>query len=145
MISKDERRLRKQVQLVKFPPTKTQQQFEKDTNMNIIMSNYKRGIMPKFMSRGAYADLYSAPESLAEAFQQISAMVEEFDKLPAHIREQFKNSPEVFVNFISDPRNEEQFKQIFGIKDRQEADKPQQQPAPEELQKVAKTKTPKAE
>lgn len=143
MIQKDERRLRKQVKLVKFPPTKTQQQFEKDTNMNIIMSNYKRGIPPKFMSRGQYADLYNAPESLAEAFQQVSAMVEEFEKLPAHIREQFKNSPEVFVNFISDPRNEAEFKEIFGIKEQPPADPVVKEPilAPETSKKSKKPPT----
>lgn len=126
---KDERRLKGKTILRKFPPTKTQQQFEKDTNANIIMSNYKRGIMPKFTSQGEYVNQYDIPANLVDAYDRIDQMNDEFSKLPAHIREQFKNDPRLFVQFVSDPRNEPEFNELFGIK-KKEPDIPTPTPTP---------------
>ena len=135
---KDERRLRGKATLVTFPPTKTQQQFEKDANINIIMSNYKKGILPEFINKdkGISADLYAQPQDLVEAYDRLEVMKESFGKLPAHVREKFRNSPRLFVEFVGDPANKQEVMDLFGI--RVPAPAPAPEPAPKPTKKSAK-------
>lgn len=46
---------------------------------------------------GVYADITDAPSSLAEAQQYIINAKREFENLPADIRKEFENNPEVYV------------------------------------------------
>lgn len=46
---------------------------------------------------GVYADITDAPSSLAQAQQLIINAKQEFDTLPANIRKEFENNPELYV------------------------------------------------
>lgn len=71
-----------------------QQQFKDECDMNRIVRNAQRGIMPRHRSQGTpqYGDFTSVPD-LTEAYNIISRAEEAFMSLPAALRAELGNDP----------------------------------------------------
>jgi len=91
-------------------PSLTQQQFAKDCDVNNIIAKYKKtGSVTHVRNRteGVYANLVDIPD-YAEALQQIIHANETFGELPAQTRARFANDPQLLIEFLKDPKNDEQ-------------------------------------
>lgn len=92
-----------------FEPTRTQQQFQDDVNIN--------NIMEKFIQTGGYIDplivngkepIYgdvSAVADLRESMQIVQQAEEQFMQLPSQLREKFDHNPMNLLEFVADPAN----------------------------------------
>lgn len=86
----------------------TKQSFKDECCINNIMKRYeKTGILPENYSTPQYGDFTDIPD-----FQTMQNMVMEaqsnFMTLPAELRAQFNNNVADFMDFVSNPANQEQ-------------------------------------
>lgn len=89
----------------------TQQHFERETNINSIVSRYqKTGVLPTALIREV--QFGEVGPDLISSLNKIKAAKEQFQLLPAKIREEFKNDPDVFMRFLADPHNYEKAKSL---------------------------------
>lgn len=95
----------------KVEPTKTQQHFKNEVNINQIMAKYKRtgmlptpSVMPQYRDCTGF-DFRAAQGLIAEAMQG-------FAQLPAVIRKRFQNDPGIMLEFLSDPLNREEAEKL---------------------------------
>lgn len=126
----------KKVQTVIEGETRTQQQFQDQTDINKIMEQYvKTGTITHIRNatEGVYADLSNLP-SYEEAMRTIIKAEQAFKDIPAPIRQRFGNDPQQLMNFLSNPENENEAVKL-GLMVR----KPQPKPDPvlEQLQTIA--------
>lgn len=112
---------------VNSEPTRTQQQFQNEVNINTIISRYKttgvlpeRGGKPVFGDFSEITDFRTAQGVVAEANQA-------FQALPAHLRRRFNNDPAAFIDFVSDNENRSEAEKL-GIVPKKEV-KPTETPA----------------
>lgn len=99
-------------------PSKTDQSFLKETDINHIVSKFlKTGQMdtPR-VGQGVYADITQFHD-LPTAMNQVTKAQEAFDALPAKVRERFGNSPLQMVQFLQDPKNDDEAIKL-GLKSR---------------------------
>ena len=73
---------------------------------------------------GVYADLSELP-SLQEAYSVINQAQNAFQEVPAQVRQRFGHDPQAFIDFLSDPKNDEEAIKL-GLKTK----KPEPQPDP---------------
>lgn len=99
----------KRIQTVNTEPSKTQQQFAKECDVNEIIRKYiKTGqISHLAKNQGVYADVSEIPD-LHSAMMQVSQAQQAFDSLPAELRKRFGNSPVAMVEFLSNPMNDDE-------------------------------------
>lgn len=85
------------------------QSFKEECDVNVILSRYmKTGQLIHVNTRtGVYADVSEIPD-LMGAMTQVQHAQQAFDDLPAEIRKRFNNSPVEMINFLQDPRNDEE-------------------------------------
>jgi phage internal scaffolding protein len=97
------------VQVVNDEPSLTKQAFAEETDINYIMSKFANtGQLPTMIEREPrYGDFTDAP-----TFENSMAIVvkaqEQFDALPAKVRERFNNDPAKFLEFASDSDNQKE-------------------------------------
>jgi len=89
----------------------TQQHFERETNINSIVSRYqKTGVLPTALIREV--QFGEVGPDLVQSLNKIKAAKEQFMQLPAKIREEFGNNPDQFLKFLADPHNYEKAKTL---------------------------------
>lgn len=109
--------------------TKTQLQFQKDCNVNNIIAKFKKtGSVTHVRNRkeGVYADLTELP-NLQEAHAVVQLAQSAFDAVPSQIRAKFSNDPQQFIDFLRDPKNDEEAIKL-GLKDRPKQAEPPKPP-----------------
>ena len=128
----------KRVVTINEEPSKTDQSFAKQVNINNIMARYiKTGQLTHLRNQqGVYADM-SEIKDLATAVQQVEKAQQGFLALPSNLRNRFENDPIKFIEFIQDPKNLNECYEL-GIYTKPKQDLMSQQP-PEET-KPTKTK-----
>lgn len=87
--------------------SRAKQQFRDEVNVNSIMAKYeKTGVLPTI---NALDPKYGFVPSINfhEAMNEIKAAQETFSKLPANVRKEFDNDPQMLVEFMSDESNYE--------------------------------------
>lgn len=84
------------------------QSFKDDCDINVIVRRAMRtGVWPnKRMEVPVFGDFTNIPD-YRSAQQLIVETTEQFEKIPARIRERFHNSVDEFVAFVSNPENSE--------------------------------------
>lgn len=89
-------------------PTMTKQQFKDECDINTLLRRYQKNGILEHVNRfqGNYADITDLPD-YHDAMQKIVLAQEAFDSLPSEIRKDFRNDPAAFVEFVSDPANQE--------------------------------------
>ena len=89
----------------------TQQHFERETNINSIVSRYqKTGVLPTALIREV--QFGEVGPDLVQSLNKIKAAKEQFMQLPAKIRDEFGNDPDQFMRFLADPQNFEKAKSL---------------------------------
>ena len=89
----------------------TQQHFERETNINSIVSRYqKTGVLPTALIREV--QFGEVGPDLVQSLNKIKAAKEQFMQLPAKIRDEFENNPDHFLRFLADPHNFEKAKSL---------------------------------
>lgn len=93
------------VVLGSFEPTRTQQQFKDECDLNVLMARYvKTGTLPQSTRSALYGDFsdvgdyQSAQDTILRAQQQFAA-------LPSKVRDRFKNNPAEMLSFVANPAN----------------------------------------
>lgn len=89
-----------------WEPSLTRQEFADECDINTIMARYEAGgaishvnrAEPMYLDTTMYPDLRGAMDLFREAALS-------FNALPAAVRKEFDNDPQLFVDFASDPAN----------------------------------------
>lgn len=92
----------------------TQQSFAGETSINSIMAKYyQTGQMPLPRSSATprYGD-FSTGADYQTALNSVLKAKEDFSELPSSIRNRFHNDPGLLLEFLSNPRNEEEAIQL---------------------------------
>ena len=90
-------------------PTRTQQHFRDEVDINFIVKNFLRtGQLPVMSAQGIYGDFLNAPDSFHDAKQRLIDAEDAFLDLPSDIRARFKNDPGVLLEFLQDPKNHDE-------------------------------------
>lgn len=90
-------------------PTKTQQQFEEECNINSIVKRYREtGVITHLSQENPlYGDFGDVPD-----YQSALAIVMDaetkFEALPAFLRKRFDNDPSQMLEFVQDESNYEE-------------------------------------
>lgn len=84
---------------------KARQEFKEESDINRIMNRYQStGVLPPGRGLARYGD-FSMLGDFQSAQDLIVRARESFEALPALVRDRFRNSPEKFVEFVSDKSN----------------------------------------
>lgn len=86
--------------------TRTKQCFQKECDINFILAKYQKTGLIDHVSRfgGDYSDLTDNVDYHTALNITLDAN-DAFSSLPSSIRKRFNNSPEAFLDFVSDPNN----------------------------------------
>lgn len=97
------------VKTVNNEPTKTQQQFKDECDINNIIARYeKTGELSHLSGRkGAFTDLSDVTDYQGMLHTVIQAE-EAFMTLPAVVRTRFRNDPGQLLSFLQDPKNKDE-------------------------------------
>lgn len=88
----------------------TKQEFWKDASINHIMKKYRKtGILgdPLSYKIGEYGD-FTSGNDFFDAMRKVTAVQTTFNELPSHIRSRFGNDPRNMMDFLVDPKNNEE-------------------------------------
>lgn len=89
---------------------RTKQEFWKDCDINHIMKKYRKtGILgdPLSYREGMYGD-FSSGEDFASMMRKVADVQSIFAELPSHVRTRFANDPSRLIEFLVDPKNDEE-------------------------------------
>lgn len=108
-ISREEYQERQNKTSITSGPSKTSQDKKNSVDINRIMKRaQKNGIMPDFNRREVfYSDFASLP-NYQESLNMVIKMENEFMAMPAKIRKKFDNDPQKLIDFVTDPKNEDE-------------------------------------
>lgn len=87
-------------------PSKTDQSFQKECDVNNIIAKYKKtGQLTHLNKRqGVYADISDLPD-LMGAHQIVQTAHDTFMQLPAEFRRELNNDPNRMIEYLQDPKN----------------------------------------
>lgn len=100
-------------------PSMAHQSFKDECDINNIMAKYvSTGLLEHQRAhQGRYGDFCDAP-SYHEAMNQVAAVTQMFDALPAPVREHFGNDPADFLAAAGDPERQQELVEL-GLVDNQ--------------------------
>ncbi len=90
-------------------PSRTQQSFKDETDINSIMAKYqKTGLIDHVNEHGAHYGEQPAADDYHAAMNMVASTSSLFSELPSSVRDEFDNDPALFLEYISDEerRNE---------------------------------------
>lgn len=96
---------KKRVQYESERPSMTKQSFVQETNVNFIISKYRKTGMLEHVNnhQGSYGEYQTI--DFQEAMEAVRAAEGMFSTLPADVRKRFRNDPAAFLEFVDDPQN----------------------------------------
>lgn len=94
-------------------PSMTKQSFKDECDINVIMRRYEAsGILPVPQSgEPRYADLVGSAD-FQEAMFAVAEARAMFAELPSRVRERFDNDPQRLLEFLEDPKNVEEGREL---------------------------------
>lgn len=110
---KEARRERIRVQKVFEKPSRTKQSFKDECDINKIMKRFKNVAGADYLATfnecvsGHFGDVSDIPDYRA-ARDQIMRAEALFEALPSIVRKRFDNDPAAFVDFCSNPANQDE-------------------------------------
>jgi len=102
---------RKRVQTVNNEPSRTQQQYKDECDVNNIMAQYKKtGSITHLRNQaeGVYMDLTTVPTDYAAALAVVNNANEAFEAMPAKVREKLKHNPAELISWLKNPANKKE-------------------------------------
>lgn len=96
----------KRVYTVNTEPSKTDQSFKNEADVNNIMARYRKTGQITHLAKhqGSYADVSEIPD-LSQALDQVTKAQQAFDALPSELRARFGNSPVNMIEFLQNDNN----------------------------------------
>lgn len=95
--------------LVCLEESRTRQEFKEESDINTIIDRFGIGENPIQLQKWVEnIDIVEAVSDYQTALNQIVEASKQFNSLPARIRSQFDNDPALFVDFVSNPANNEE-------------------------------------
>ena len=89
---------------------KTKQEFKKMCDINHIMNQQTRGILPDFnRNEGAYIDLTGVGD-YQDAVDRVAKAESEWNRLPGKVKSEFNNDPANFVKFMDNLDTEAKYR-----------------------------------
>lgn len=102
----------RRVQLKLDQKSQVEQAHAGSVNINAIMAKYtKTGVLPQGGNEGRYGD-FSNGVDFQDAQQKLIDAKEDFAKLPAQLRRHFDNDPAMLLDFVDDPANLDQAREM---------------------------------
>lgn len=93
-------------------PSLAQQQFKDDADINVLLERFKvTGVVPQGVRIPTYGDFTGVTDYQSAANAMLKAE-QSFMALDAKVRAQFENSPQVFLEFCSDPKNIDKLREM---------------------------------
>lgn len=93
-------------------PSLTQQQFKDDADINVLLERFKvTGVMPQGVRLPTYGD-FTGISDYRTAADAVFRAQNAFMELPAEVRSRFMNSPQLFLEFCSDPKNLDELRKL---------------------------------
>lgn len=140
-ITVDEKTGRVRVQNLNTKPSRTQQQFKDQCDVNKLMARYKKAgyslnRLPD-PQKGVYADLTQIPDYVT-SLNTIRKADSAFADLPAELRLRFSNDPQKLIEFLNEEKNYDEGVKLGLLKPRPVVEQP-----PENEQKKPKQKNEK--
>lgn len=87
-------------------PSRAKQSMKAECDINNIVSRYnKTGQLPALIKTNPTYGDYSEPLDFQKSYNTIIKAQEQFEALPARLRERFANDPKNFLDFCSRPEN----------------------------------------
>lgn len=94
-------------------PTKTQQQFKEETDINTIVQRFGiTGELPSDVPVPQSGDFSDAVTDYQTALNLVIAADQAFMALPAQVRQRFNNDPARLVEFVSDADNRDEARKL---------------------------------
>ena len=88
--------------------SRTKQSMRDECNVNNIMAKYKKtGLVPVATGQAVYADVSGEVDYL-EMQRRVIAVGNIFQRLPASLRARFDHDPAKYIEFITNPANDEE-------------------------------------
>lgn len=104
---------RKRVQYHSDRPSRTQQHFKKECDVNSIMEKYRKtGMMTHVRSTSPSVGDFSAYGDFKTNLDLVRNAADEFAALPAHIRKRFNNDPANLIEFVYNDENREEAEKL---------------------------------
>jgi len=95
----------------------TQQQFVDECDVNNVIKRYRvTGLARQRVGEALYLDVSNMPD-YHEALNAVNAADQAFASLSADVRTKFDNDPALFVDFMSDPANQDEWISLGLAKD----------------------------
>jgi len=95
-------------QLVTPEPTRAQQQFKDEVDINTIAKNFgMTGRLPENVRMPTFAD-FCEVEDYQTALNAARRAAHSFMEMPAEVRARFENNPQKFLEFCSDASNRDE-------------------------------------
>lgn len=87
-------------------PSRTQQCFKDDCNINNILKRWRKtGVLEHVRDDPGYFSDVTAYTDYRDALHVVMEAEQRFNDLPADLRKRFGNDPAAFVDFVSNPEN----------------------------------------
>ncbi len=100
------------VQIKPVGRSKTKQSFRDESNIDIIMARYvKTGLIDHFAVHGGEYG-FASSVSFHEAMNVVTKADQMFDALPAKARQKFHGDPGEFLDFVQNPENAEEMREL---------------------------------
>lgn len=105
-------------------PSRTQQQFKEECDVNNILRNYvSTGVLTHVSDVAPeFGDYSEVPSDYGEALELIRRSNDEFMTLPSEVRERFDNQPVNLIKFLQDENNREEAEKLGLVNKRVNAD-----------------------
>lgn len=100
----------KGVRTINELPSRTQQHFKDDADINNIMKKYLKTGQVNWLKNkpGKYLDLSNMPKDYSEALKKVEAVETTFAAMSSEIRNRFQNNPQAMIEFMADDKNLEE-------------------------------------
>lgn len=103
-------------------PSRTQQQFKDECDVNNILLNYvNTGVLTHTSDQvPVFGDFSEMPSDYGEALALIKKSEDQFASLPAAVRDRFDNQPLSLVKFLQDRKNYDEAVKLGLVNKREE-------------------------
>lgn len=89
-------------------PSRTQQQFREECDINEIVRRFGlTGELPENFQAPVSGD-FTGITDFQSALNAVIEAQEQFDSLPAEVRERFRNDPQQLMDFVADEKNRDE-------------------------------------
>lgn len=111
-------------------PSLTKQEMATDCDINNIMAKWVKTGQPPLVNPNFLSGDVSNAETYHDAMNFVAHVNSEFENLPARFRSKFDNNPEKFLEFVGNPKNQQELIDMGLAKDNRPPKAPDTVPAP---------------